>query len=284
MSLLLSDIYPLRTASALGNFSADVLLPEVFGDLSDSPSPLVRLTDTEFLAADHPARVANVQVDGQDVQGWYASTATDPSGRAWCKVTLAAPADPGMALTAGIIGKASPSTGAIISHPADIMGYILGVAGKSWDWSNLKAELPGIALAGRINQSRSVRAWLDEISRSCGVVWSASGACAYPTLPGISLAGLDRYNTDIEDCTATATDAADRLTSVDPVDPVTISPEIISVGLSEEEFVPGGIDYLYIFAPSETTPRLLSLTQYIDGGVTWSISPPGVPGKIAAQI
>jgi hypothetical protein len=212
VSLLLSDIYPLRSASALGNFSADVLLPEVFGDLSDSPSPLVRLSDTEFLAADHPARVVNVQVDGQDVQGWAASTATDASGRAWCKVTMAAPVDVGMVVTAGIIGRASPLTGSTIAHPADVMGYILAQAGKAWDWSNLKAELPGVALAGRIDQSRTIRAWLDEISRSCGVVWSAGGACIYPAAPGVSLASLDRYNADIEDCTATAADAADKLT------------------------------------------------------------------------
>jgi hypothetical protein len=212
MSLLLSDLYPLRSASAIGNYSADVLLPEVFGDLSDSPSPLVRLSDTEFLAADHPARVVNVQVDGQDVQGWSASTATDATGRAWCKVTTAAPVDAGMIVTAGIVGRASPTTGATLSHPADIMGYILSQAGKSWDWSNLKAELPGIMLAGRIDQPRTVRAWLDEVARSCGVVWSASGACAYPSEPGVSLSDLDRYNADIEDCTALSTDAADQLT------------------------------------------------------------------------
>lgn len=211
MSLMLADDYPLRTAADIGNYTVDHYLPEVFGDLSDSPSPLIRLSETEFLAADHPATVVNVQVDRQEVHGWSASTATDSTGHSYCKVTMSATVDAGKIVTAGIVGRASPSTGQTLEHPADIMAYILSVAGKDWDWSGLKAELPGLRLANRIDRIQSVRAWIDEIGRSCGVAWSAARACAYPAPPGVALAQLDQLNSTVESCISTVQDAAATL-------------------------------------------------------------------------
>jgi hypothetical protein len=62
-----------------------------------------------------------------------------------------------------------------------------------------------------------------------------------------------------------------------------IEPVIIGLSVTRE-FVAGGVDYPYVAAPSETTPVLLSLSQYIDGRVEWEITPSGYAGLITARV
>lgn len=211
MNLLLSEDLPLRTSAALGDYTEDAVLPVVYGDLSQSAVPLVKLAETEYLVADHPATVTAVFVDEQETQGWAAGTKTDITGHAYCAITLAAPPEPGAAITAAVQGKRHAATGALIEHPADVLQDVLALAGKTWDLSRLKAELPGVRLAGRLDRSQSVRAWLDEITRSCGVVWAERFAAAYPAPAGVAVASLDARSCTIGAISASIRDAADRL-------------------------------------------------------------------------
>ncbi|MFH1493726.1 MAG: carboxypeptidase-like regulatory domain-containing protein [Pseudomonadota bacterium] len=211
MNLLLSEDLPIRTSAAMGDYAEDAVLPVIYGDLSQSAVPLVKLSETEYLAADHPATVTAVFVDGQETQGWAASTETDIAGHAYCQITLAAPPEQGAEITAAMQGKRHATTGALIEHPADILQDVLALAGKAWDLSRLKAELPGIRLAGRLDRLQSVRAWLDEITRSCGVVWAERFAAAYPSSAGVSVASLDARNCQPGSISASIQDAADRL-------------------------------------------------------------------------
>lgn len=211
MNLLLSEDLPLRTSAALGDYTEDAVLPVVYGDLSQSAVPLVKLAETEYLVADHPATVTAVFVDEQETHGWAAGTKTDITGHAYCAITLAAPPEPGAAITAAVQGKRHSATGALIEHPADVLQDVLTLAGKTWDLSRLKAELPGVRLAGRLDRIQSVRAWLDEITRSCGVVWAERFAAAYPAPAGVAVASLDARSCTIGTISASVRDAADRL-------------------------------------------------------------------------
>jgi len=211
MNLLLSEDLPLRTSAAMGDYSEDAILPVIYGDLSQSAVPLVKLSATEYLAADHPATVTAVYVDGQETQGWAASTETDIAGHAYCQITLAAPPEQGAEITAAMQGKRHATTGALIEHPADILQDVLALAGKAWDLSRLKADLPGVRLAGRLDRPQSVRVWMDEITRSCGVVWAERFAAVYPTSAGVPVVSLDAGNCQPGSISASIQDAADRL-------------------------------------------------------------------------
>lgn len=211
MNLLLSEDLPLRTSAALGDYTEDAILPVIYGDLSQSAVPLVKLSETQYLAADHPATVTAVFVNGQETKGWASSTQTDITGHAYCAITLAAPPEQGAEITAAMQGKRHSATGALIEHPADVLQDLLSLAGKSWDLSRLKAELPGVRIAGRLDKSQSVRAWLDEITRSCGVVWAERFAASYPSAAGVSVINLDARSATVTSISASIQDAADRL-------------------------------------------------------------------------
>lgn len=211
MNLLLSEDLPLRTSAALGDYSEDAILPVIYGDLSQSAVPLVKLSETEYLAADHPATVTAVFVDGQETKGWAASTQTDITGHAYCQITLAAPPEQGAEITAAMQGKRHATTGALLEHPADILQDLLAIAGKSWNLSSLKSELPGVRIAGRLDKVQSVRAGLDEITRSCGIVWAERFAASYPASAGVSVASLDAGSATVTSISASIQDAAYRL-------------------------------------------------------------------------
>jgi hypothetical protein len=211
VNLLLYEDLPLRTSAALGDYTEDAILPVVYGDLSQSAVPLVKLSETEYLAADHPATVTAVYVNEQETKGWDFCTQTDITGQSYCKVTLAAPPEKGATITASMRGKRNAITGALIEHPADILQDLLALAGKTWDLSRLKMELPGVRIAGRLDKAQSVRSWMDEIAKSCGVVWAERFAAAYPYSTGVHVTELNVKNCQISSISASIQDAADRL-------------------------------------------------------------------------
>lgn len=211
MSLLLSENLPLRTSAALGDYAAETILPVVYGDLSGVESPVVKLSETVYLCADHPAQLSAVYLDGGAIHGWAQDTGVDRSGHAWCRLTLAAPPPPGGVITVAMRGKRDPRTGTLIEHPADVLQDVLALAGKTWDCSRLKMELPGMAIAGRLDALQSVRAWADDITRSCGVVWSERRVAAYPAPAGVVSETLDAGNCSVTSAEASVRDAADRL-------------------------------------------------------------------------
>ena len=70
MNLLLSETLPLRTTRMLGDFAEDEVLPQRFGDLRHSRFRLIKLSLTEWFAADHPMPISNVYIDDEETDGW----------------------------------------------------------------------------------------------------------------------------------------------------------------------------------------------------------------------
>lgn len=183
--LLLYEPLPLRTSGALGNFAAEFVLAQRYGDLTSDRFKLERLDDKTFFAADHPMTIAELFVDNQEYKGWEQATRTDGAGHTWTVVVLAAPVPDGAALSATGTGKRNPRTGALIENPADIAEDIMRLAGRDdqW-WDQLRAECgaAGLRLAGSLDEVLSIREWLDRVLGSAGAIWAPGMAQLYPVL------------------------------------------------------------------------------------------------------
>ena len=131
MQLLLSELLPLRTTRALGDYATDAILPEVYGDLTAAPFPLIRLDDSRFFAADHPMEVTTVYVENQIVADWAMVLESDGAGRTWTEVHFSAPVPPGSEVSAAGTGRLDDDTGALIENPADIAARICTLAGRT---------------------------------------------------------------------------------------------------------------------------------------------------------
>ena len=192
--MLLSDPIPLRTSESLNAYRVAAALPWWFGDLTHSPQALVQLSDTEFLAADHAMTITAVQIDGQNVQGYAASSATDSTGATYTVVTLSAPLPTGAQITACGTGERSPRTGALIESPADVLerifqrsGYTITDAiyqGLYQLRSQCAAE--GLVIAGRVPFAVTLRVKINEIMRSIGGGWCSGNFWLYPTLEALA--------------------------------------------------------------------------------------------------
>jgi hypothetical protein len=183
MNLLLSERLPLRTTRMLGDYAEDQVLPHRLGDLRHAPFPLIRLADGELFAADHPMTITGFQVDRVDVKGYDFQLRSDSLGNTWTVVRPAAPPPSDAKLSATGIGRLDTRTGNLIQNPAEIMEYILRLAGRSEIFPRLRAEASaaGLALAGSIDSAQTIRAWLNEIAYSAGAIWTAQDARLYPT-------------------------------------------------------------------------------------------------------
>lgn len=207
-SRLLSEDLPLRTTRMLGDFARDVPLPHRFGDLTAARFPLIRLTDTEWLAADHPMEIAEVFVDDERTLAWEADLLRDDAGHAAQIIRFAAPVASSAEASATGRGVLSPTTGALLENPADLMEYVLALAGIDGIFPELRAQASAddLRLAGSVDEVRSVRSWLDEIARSAGALWTPDAAVLYPgtsgpviDLPAAIAGGLDDPVADVED-------------------------------------------------------------------------------------
>lgn len=209
MYLLLYESLPLRTSRMLGDFADDFALPHRLGDMRSSRFLLRKLSDTEWFAADHAMEVTAVQIDDESISGWEQQTRTDVDGNTWTVVVLAAPAPPNASVTASGIGRLDARTGRLIENPADIMEYMLRLAGRSEIFPQLRAETAaeGITHGGSIDVFKSIRSWLDNVAYSCGGVWTPELARLYPNpIVRGAVTDLDRFNaanivvtTDIQD-------------------------------------------------------------------------------------
>lgn len=182
-ALLLSEVLPLRSTKHLGDYSQDGVLQHVFGDLRNSPFNVKRLDDSRFFAADHVMEVTDVYVDRQIVADWAMVLESDGAGRTWVEIHFAAPVPPGSEVSAAGIGRLDDATGAPITNPADIATYICALAGRSDDWSALRAECSALNLtfAGCISERLSVKAHLDAVFQSGGIIWAHDMARLYPS-------------------------------------------------------------------------------------------------------
>lgn len=183
MRLLLSEILPLRRTSALGDFSEDVALPEVFGDLTDAPFPLIRLSPTRYFAADHPMEVATAFVERQVAEGWEAVLESDAAGNTWTEVRFTAPVPQTSAVWATGRGRRHPLTGDLITNPADVLARATEIAGRGDDWSALRAECSrfGLVAGGRFSSTQSIRAQIDAVASSFAAIWAPGMARLYPS-------------------------------------------------------------------------------------------------------
>jgi hypothetical protein len=212
MNLLLSETLPLRTTRMLGDFAEDEVLPQRFGDLRHSRFRLIKLSLTEWFAADHPMPISNVYIDDEETDGWAQELRTDDAGNSWTVVVLAAAAPIGAEVSAGGMGRLNPNTGALIDNPAELMEYVLRLAGRTETFPQLRAEAAaaGIRLGGSLDKSQSIQSWLDEIAYSAGAIWTPGYARLYPTTtvsgPIIALDRLTAADLDIRESLQDTTD------------------------------------------------------------------------------
>lgn len=183
MNLLLSERIPLRSTKALGDYAEDVFLPEVFGDLTSAPFPLIRLSPTRYFAADHPMRVTKVFTAKQVTEDWAGVLESDDLGRTWTEVHFGAPIPLDTPVAACGIGRSDDRTGALISNPADVLRRGTQLAGRSEDWTALRAECSALDLriAGRISDPLKVRELYLEVTTSIGAIYAPGMARLYPS-------------------------------------------------------------------------------------------------------
>jgi hypothetical protein len=212
--LLLSDPVPLRTARMLGNYRDDAFLALVYGDLSEARFPTVRLADDRFLVADHPMEITAAYVGDRLTTGWQQAIGSDGEGHAWTELRLAAKAPPEATVSAAGRGKRNGKTNELITNPADVVQDFLAICGRDEDWSALRAEASrlGLRVAGRIAEALVIRAQLDEILQSVGVIWTQGVARVYPTSETpVPVLDLDRSEAENIEVSASLADVADIL-------------------------------------------------------------------------
>jgi hypothetical protein len=212
MRLLLSEDLPLRTTRVLGDFAEDKVLAQVYGDMTSARFPLVRISDTEGLASDHPMEITEAFVDDERTDSWQRALRTDEKGNAYTVVEFAAPVPAGSTMSARGRGKRNPTTGALIENPAEIMEDVLRLAGRDELFPDLRAQTSAYRFAGRLGDVKQIRAWLDEIARSAAAVWTPSRATLYPVLAiSGAVTELDQFSASEIEVTASLTDTADVL-------------------------------------------------------------------------
>lgn len=214
MNRLLAEDLPLRMARTLGDFAENKPLPHRYGDLSEARFPLIKLTASQWFAADHPMTVTAVFVDDEATAGWNFATVSDGAGHSWTVVNLAAPAPADAEVSACGTGKRHPDSGALIDNPADIFTDILRLAGRTSSWSTFRGECAaaGLRLAGSLDEIASIREHLDRVARSAGAIWQPDMARLYPTaVVAGPIVDLDKMAASNLQVSATVEDTCDVL-------------------------------------------------------------------------
>jgi len=188
MRLPLSSPLPLRTTAAWPNFAALQTLPHVYGRCTVAPIQFTA-DRKQWLLADHPiAGIEAVYRDGQAESGYALRHQTDAVGHPVAVVELATPLAASAKLSVAVRGKPHPHTGALITHPADILLDVLRLAGHDLPddaVAEFRATEPDWQLGGALTGGLTVRAQLAEIMASCGAWWSLG-------MPGLIQPGPQR--------------------------------------------------------------------------------------------
>lgn len=169
-----TDPLPLRTTAAWTRFRDVRVIPHRYGRTAGE---LLQYDAQRriFVWADHPATIATVQVDGQNVQDWRAYSAPDSTGRAVQFVEFGQPVNEGVTVSATGTGKVSASTGAAIATPADVLWDILvGIAGMDVEEAELdtfRAQSLGFQVAGSITEPLSIQSHAIALCQSFGAVF-----------------------------------------------------------------------------------------------------------------
>jgi len=198
----------------LGDFADDAILPEIFGDLTKSPFPAIRLSETRFFVADHPMQVTGAFIDRQRTDGWARALESDDSGHTWTTVQFSAPIPPGSVVSLVGRGRLDDRTGELIANPADVVRRLCQIAGRDDDWSDWRAECSGLNLtiAGRIFERKALKLHIDDVTQSSGAIWAAGMARQYPSaVAPATILDLDWHDVSNIRVSASLTDTADVL-------------------------------------------------------------------------
>jgi hypothetical protein len=196
--LLLTDKLPLRSASDLPHYRADVAeryLPWVFGRATLTPVP-IDLIGQEWIIADHPVTdVIRVTVAGKVTTGWQLQQRLDVTGHAVAVLRLAQPTvtDP-VAVT--VAGRKHPVTGALLAAPGDVVRELMRLSGHTepvGSWSGLDEHYGQIELGLVFDTPKTLREALASIIEPLHAVWWPGWAA--PSSPGVPVAVLDVSNT-----------------------------------------------------------------------------------------
>lgn len=212
--LLLWEDLPRRTTRMLGDYADDRDLAEVYGDLSNSPFPLIRLGPKRYFASEGAITMLQVFTDKQVTLAWQQALETDDDGNAWTIVRFEAPIPEAVAVSATAIGRRHPDTGVLLENPADVAERIFRIAGRDDDLSLLRAECSrlGIRIAGRIAGMRPIKEHIDEVMQSVGAIWSPGMARLYPSADTpLAIFDLDKSEVENLSVSAAVVDAADVL-------------------------------------------------------------------------
>ena len=118
--------------------------------------------------------VDQVWIDGaQSVGGWAAAVETDDSG---APAVIVRTSQPAQQVVASGRGRISETTGGVAENPADIIDDLYRFAGLTPPpgLSQFRAESAArnIRLGGLVDSERTLRAWIEDICLSSGVIWS----------------------------------------------------------------------------------------------------------------
>lgn len=214
--LLLTEALPLRLSTQLGAFEEEQPLAHRYGDLRKSRFKLLKLSSTKWFAADHPMTITRVFVNDLETHSFDFKVESDDDGHTWTVVNLAAAAPLNATVTASGVGKLHPATGALIENPGDLAADVMRIAGRfdPW-WGKIRSEcsLASIALAGSINETKSLQAHLDVVIDSAAGMWCYGMARLYPLPIAADTFVLPLAKTAVHDLKVSASliDTADSL-------------------------------------------------------------------------
>lgn len=198
-ALLLTDKLPLRSASDLPHYRADVAeryLPWVFGRATLAPVP-IDLNGQEWIIADHPVtEVTRVTVAGKVTTGWQLQQRLDVTGHAIAVLRLAQPTvtEP-VAVT--VAGRKHPVTGALLATPGEVVRELMRLCGhteEAGSWAGLDEHYGQIELGLVFDTPKTLREALASIIEPLHAVWLPGWAA--PRSPGVPVAVLDVSNTN----------------------------------------------------------------------------------------
>lgn len=214
VDLLLYEQLPLRSTRQLGDFAEDAPLAHVYGDLTKARFPLRRISATRGHAADHPMEITGAGSGSLRTDSWQAVIEPDRTGHVCTFVDFGAPVPSDDMMWAYGRGKRDPIDNTLIANPGNVLANIAAIGGRTDLFQGLREEsaAAGILLAGRVAESKSIRAWLDVPAQSAGAIWAPGMSRRYPGPVSGYVLELDKMTTSLaSDPSAAVEDTADIL-------------------------------------------------------------------------
>lgn len=181
----LSAPIPLRSSTEWHTFRDAVPIPQRYGNTGGA---LIQYNEerTQFVWAGHACiAVDDVLAGGLSVSGWEFGNTTDSAGQPVAMVEFAQPQDEGVELVARGRGKPHPTTGQLMTNPADVVLDVLAnLAGRNVAAADLatfrrECEQMELEVGGSIESADSVQSIVRSIVESVGAIYCAD-------MPGIA--------------------------------------------------------------------------------------------------